>query len=197
MSTSQSSEEHPSPTLQKGSAKKVRQFKTQMKCFYTNTRGISNKQEELTATAQLENYNLTTITKLVGINHMIEAFQLMAINCSEETDKEGKVEELSCMQKKRIDCTEPSLKNNNTQVFWVKNKDKGNCGWHLLQSTQSTRGCWWRVLASVPGSTKHARPWSCWVTSTTKTPAGKAAKQTTSHPGNYWCALRLTSSYRW
>lgn len=52
-------EEYPL-TLQKGSVKQVRQSQAQMKCLYTNGCTICNKQEELVATAQLENYELIT-----------------------------------------------------------------------------------------------------------------------------------------
>lgn len=44
-----SSEEYP-PTLQKVSAKKLRQLTFQQKHFYTNACSMSNKQEELEAT---------------------------------------------------------------------------------------------------------------------------------------------------
>lgn len=51
------------PTLQKGSTKKVRQSAVQLKCLYTNARSMDNKQEELEAAIQLESYDLIAVTE--------------------------------------------------------------------------------------------------------------------------------------
>lgn len=50
-------------SLQKGSVKKVRQSKDQMKYLYTNAHSTNTKQEELVATAQLENYDMIAVTE--------------------------------------------------------------------------------------------------------------------------------------
>jgi len=43
--------------------KKVSGSIAQVKCIYTNARSMGNKQEELEALVQLENYNIAAITE--------------------------------------------------------------------------------------------------------------------------------------
>ena len=45
------------------SSKKVTQATAQLKCLYTNTRNMGNKQEELETTMLLESYDLVAITE--------------------------------------------------------------------------------------------------------------------------------------
>lgn len=52
-----------------GSSKKVMQPIAQLKCLYTDTGNMGNKQEELETTVQLENYDLIAINGLWGKSH--------------------------------------------------------------------------------------------------------------------------------
>lgn len=104
--TYQSSEEWPS-TLQKGSTKKVGQLTVQLKCLYTNTHSMGNKQEELEAVVHLESYDQITVTVTWDQSHGwsagIDDYKLF------RRDKQGR-------RGGKTDFTELCLKNNDQQV---------------------------------------------------------------------------------
>lgn len=45
------------------SSRKMTRSAAQLKCLYTNTRSLGNKQEELEATVLLENHDIVAVTK--------------------------------------------------------------------------------------------------------------------------------------
>ena len=69
--------------------KKVAGSIAQLKCIYTNARSMGNKQEELEAIVQQENYDIVAITQTWWDDCTTVVLQWMAINSSEWTGKEG------------------------------------------------------------------------------------------------------------
>lgn len=127
-----------------GSVKKVRQSKTQMKCRYTQMHtACSNKQEELIATAQLENCNLIAVT---------ETWWHESNDCSAASngykpfrrDRQGRKGMGNALCKKWN-----WLHREQQRTDWELMDEKQRlsqqrkiCGLCLLQATQSRRGCW-------------------------------------------------------
>ena len=61
----------------------------QVQCIYTNAHNMGSKQNELEAIVQQENYDIDAITETWWDDHTTGVLQLMAINSSEGTEKEG------------------------------------------------------------------------------------------------------------
>ncbi|KAK4826957.1 hypothetical protein QYF61_012806 [Mycteria americana] len=91
---------------------------------------MGNKQEELAAAAQLENYDLIAITETWwdeshDWSAVIDGYKLF------RRDRQGRRGRgVALYAKNWIDCTELSLKNSNVQVesLWVKIRDQANKG---------------------------------------------------------------------
>ena len=63
----------------------------QLKCIYANAFSMGNKQEELEAIVQQENYEIVAITENSRMTCTTGVLQWMARNSSEGIDKEGEV----------------------------------------------------------------------------------------------------------
>ena len=68
-----------------------------LKCIYTNAHSMSNKQGELEAIMQHENYDIVAITESGGMPHTTGVLQLMATSSSGGIRREGEVVEWPCM----------------------------------------------------------------------------------------------------
>lgn len=65
---------------------------TQLKCMYTNTFSMGNKQEELEAMVLQESYDFFAITEMWWMTHITGVLHWMATSSSEETGKGEGVE---------------------------------------------------------------------------------------------------------
>jgi len=104
---------------------KVTQPTAWMKCLYTNTLQMGNKQEGLEGTMMLESYDLVAITKTCWVeshdwNLAINGYRLFRM------DRQGKRGGgtgggNACYIKKSIQCEELSLKNSHEKVenLWL------------------------------------------------------------------------------
>jgi len=112
------------------SAMKVTRPTAQMKCLYTNTRSMGNKQEELEAIVLLESYDLIAITETWwGESHdwnvALDGYRLL------RRDRRGRRDGgVALYIKKTLQSEELSLKNNHEQVesLWVRIEERGNKG---------------------------------------------------------------------
>ena len=77
--------------------KKVLDSLAHLKCIYTNARNMSNKQGELEAMMQHENYDIVAVTETWWDPHMTGVQQLMATSSSGGIGREGEVVEWPCM----------------------------------------------------------------------------------------------------
>jgi len=98
------------------SSKKVIWPIAQTKCLYTSAHSMGNKEKELVATAQMENYDLIAIKETWWDESrdwraMIDSYKPF------RRDRQGRRGgDVALYAKNGIDCTEPSLKNTNVQV---------------------------------------------------------------------------------
>lgn len=106
--------------------------------------------------------------KIDGMNHTNGVLQLVAISCSEETGKEGKVGSLPSVQKKNQQKTGLQDWLIARSHLWITAMHRSRacgrsqrsklCGWFLLEATWSRKGCWWRVLSYTTGSVTITGP---------------------------------------
>lgn len=80
---------------QEGSSEKVMLLIAWLKCFYSNVHSLGDKQEELEAIAQLENYDLIVITEEWSDNS--HDWSMMTKSFSEETGREERAKMLPSM----------------------------------------------------------------------------------------------------
>ena len=107
--------------IRKDSSKKVMWPIAQLKCLYTKARSMGNKQEELEAMVQLENYDLIAITdmwwdKSHKQNTGMEGYKFYRRN------RQGRKGGGVALYVKWIDREELMLRNSHEQVesLWVK-----------------------------------------------------------------------------
>lgn len=160
---------------------------SQLMCLSTRACRMSNKQEELEATVQLANYNQITITKTWW--NKSHEWSTSTDGCKmlqrDPQRRSGETAAL-CVKKKLIDCTELPLKHSNEQVgsLWVKIRDQANKG-------NFVAGVYYKQPDQGESVDKvfllhTCGLWSCWKTSITLAPAGKAAQQAVSNPEDCW-----------
>lgn len=163
-------------------SKKVTQSIAQLTFLHTNTHGMGNKQQELEITVQQASYDLIAITEI----RWNKSHDWSTAKCSEGVDRGVGERGLPSVQikKKNTVC-------NIVESLWVEIRGQAN-------KRNLVVGVYYRPLSLGEFVDKvfllHTHSlWSCWETSITLTPAGKAAQQAVSNPGGSSSALRIVS----